>query len=96
MLVKVESATIEISVVTVHCTIYTSEIKNCTVCPMNTMTHGKNKGQPLNDVQPQVGEGSLTFCGVTWPGKICLDVEALVGFVQARYRGEQDGLPSKA
>lgn len=54
------------------------------------------KGQPLNDVQLQVGEGSLTIFGVSCPGEICPIVEALVGSVQARCRGEQDGQPSKA
>lgn len=54
------------------------------------------KGQPLSDVQPQVGEGSPTFCRLSWLRVICPIVEALVGFVQAICGGEQDGQPSKA
>lgn len=70
MLVKVESVAgaIEISVVTVYWTSCTSEKKPCTVSPMSIMTTVKTalKGQPLSHVQPQVGEGSPTFCRVSW------------------------------
>lgn len=66
---------------------------------MDIMTHGKNSEHREGNSSQRAASKQRAapgFCGVSWPREICPIVEALVGFVQARCGGEQDGQAPKA